>query len=263
MHRYQHQVPTSQTWSQRGISAVQLQYHRKLCPNHIQPDSKIQRAEFFETNDIDPSKVSGMWWIKPIGCRHACQTSAHLLLTLANANMANHLILHGTYFCNFCATIIKSKCDPLRCLKCQKYARHMAHDCLKPVDSCGTCGGAHHMTAYNNTDKKWCILCQSDTHSSWDRDCLTFNKKADEFDLCKMPSPTIPQMNYGHGWMLQSWKLTPHSYASPTPAQTPHQPPSRNPTRPGLAFLASPKLRWIAIPEFTQTKDETSLAPPF
>ena len=45
------------------------------------PDRKAQRAEFFETNNIDPSKVSGMHWIKPIGHRHVCQTSAHLMPT--------------------------------------------------------------------------------------------------------------------------------------------------------------------------------------
>ena len=57
------------------------------------------------------------------------------------------------------------------------------------------------MTAYINANKKWCVSCQSNTHSSWDRDCLIFNKKADEFDLHN-PDNTLPYYPADEPW---SW----------------------------------------------------------
>ena len=66
-----------------------------FVPITFNSDSETQRAKFFETNNINPSKVSDMRWIKPVECRHTCQTSAHLMLTLVDTNTANHLILHG------------------------------------------------------------------------------------------------------------------------------------------------------------------------
>jgi len=31
-------------------------------------------------------------------------------------------------------------------------------------------------------NKKWCVSCNSNNHSSWDRDCLTLARKIEEFD---------------------------------------------------------------------------------
>ena len=152
-----------------------------FIPTTFNPGNKQHLAEFHETNKTDRDTIVKMPWAKPIERRRAGQTVAHLLITVNDVNIANELILKGAIFCNYRATIEKCKRDPIRCLKCQKYARHMAHECTE-LNTCGMCRGAHMTNGCAEQNKKWCVACNSNTHLSWDRDCPTLAKKTEEFN---------------------------------------------------------------------------------
>jgi len=122
----------------------------------------------------------------------------------------DELILKGAFFCNYRATIEKCKCDPICCLKCQKFTSHMAHKCMEN-NKCGTCGGAHMMNGCTEQMKKWCISCNSNNHSSWDRDCLTLAKKIKEFDQ-RNPKNSLPFFP-----TVEPWTGTVHLLSRPYP----------------------------------------------
>ena len=140
----------------------------------------------------------------------------------------------------------------------------MAHDCLEPVDSCSTCGGAHRTTACNNADKKWCVSCQSDTHLSWDRDCPVFNKKADEFDL-RNPDNALPYYPADEPW---SWMDAPAPKTRTPPLRAPNPSSNFAPTvqrksyQTRLGFSGQPQARTDSDPRIHPDRRRNITSPP-
>ena len=236
-----------------------------FVPTTFDPEKESDLSEFAEANNLPREKIVRMRWIKPMSRRHDRQTSAHLLVTVRNADTANQLILHGARFCHYHANIVKSKRDPLRCLKCHKYAGHVAQDCLELNDVCGTCGGAHRTLKCDEKSKKWCVSCQTDSHTSWDRECQTFARKAEEFDA-RNPDNALPYFPSNEPW---TWMDLPAPAARRQDAHASSHSTNSNPKRPSvptnqqkafqslLSFPSQPQPRPSHAPQtqLTETQD--------
>ncbi|KAF8982346.1 hypothetical protein BDQ17DRAFT_1262245, partial [Cyathus striatus] len=59
---------------------------------------------------------------------------------------------------------------------------HIATICSQTKDTCATCGGEHRTKSCDERGKQWCVSCNSNTHSSWDRDCPSFQTKCANMD---------------------------------------------------------------------------------
>jgi len=105
-----------------------------------------------------------------------------LILTFSNPDVANRAKASGLVICNKRVSVSKYKKEPIRCLKCQGW-NHIASECIRKHDLCGTCSEEGHRTsACKATDKTFCISCEMDNHPSWARHCPTFIRKCKEFD---------------------------------------------------------------------------------
>ncbi|KAI0266288.1 hypothetical protein BGY98DRAFT_926574, partial [Russula aff. rugulosa BPL654] len=51
---------------------------------------------------------------------------------------------------------------------------HFAANCMEADNTCGTYGENHCTMQCKNSEKKHCVSCKSDTHTSWDRNCSEF-----------------------------------------------------------------------------------------
>jgi hypothetical protein len=91
------------------------------------------------------------------------------------------------------------KQEPSQCLKCRKWG-HFANKCLATKDTCGTCGGDHWTNACNETNKRYCAPCKSNSHASWDRQCPEFLKRCASFDESH-PENTLKYFPMDEPWI--------------------------------------------------------------
>ena len=97
----------------------------------------------------------------------------HCILTMLSVKTANIIIRDSFYIHGKKVYPSKLKKEPLWCLKCHGWG-HKASQCSAEVDTCGTCGNTHQTTVCKEEINKWCVSCQSPTHTSWDCQCPAF-----------------------------------------------------------------------------------------
>ena len=196
-------------------------------PIAINPDDSSHREEICEANDLEVNTITAAKWAKAVERRSPNQRTAHLLLTLNDADAANRAITNGLYICNRRCHIEKSKREPTRCLKCQGW-NHFAKDCVEEDDKCGNCAEHHRTTNCLSTARR-CVSCRTDDHASWSRECPTFLKKMGEYNS-RNPDNTMQFFPTADPW---SWFTTdkpsiPTAYrpkARPSPPPPPPPPP--------------------------------------
>ena len=130
-----------------------------------------------------------MRWAKPIQRRSPGQKTAHLILSVADANIANRAIANGLTICSRRVYVDKIRKEPTRCLKCQGW-NHFAAECTSETDKCSNCTEEHRTVNCPNPHRRACVLCKSDGHGSWSRECPTFLKKVEECN-CRNPENAL------------------------------------------------------------------------
>ncbi|KAF8817021.1 hypothetical protein BYT27DRAFT_6955985, partial [Phlegmacium glaucopus] len=146
-------------------------------PLHLNTSNSDHVAEIEEVNGMQNGDLIKIRWAKPPTRRRATQTCGHLVLTFSNPDAANRAKAGGLIICNKRVSVAKYKKEPIRCLKCQGW-NHVAAECIKKADICGTCGKDGHRTSDCLTpDKQHCVSCDVDGHPSWARSCPTFARK--------------------------------------------------------------------------------------
>ena len=196
-------------------------------PIAMNPESADHRTEICEANDLEPSTITSAKWAKAVERRSANLRTAHLILTLNNADTANRAITNGLLICNRRCHVERTKREPTRCLKCQGW-NHIARECTEEKDTCGNCAGPHR-TASCLTNEKRCVSCKSDDHASWSRSCPTFLRKSDEFNN-RNPDNSLQYFPTADSWTWSaSFKtvsaLAPKTQLSKTQqGKTPQQP---------------------------------------
>ncbi|KAF8256341.1 hypothetical protein EI94DRAFT_1505875, partial [Lactarius quietus] len=108
------------------------------------------------------------------------QTCTHAIFTITSATAANTLLKDGLYICNTHTFPKKLKYKPKQCMKCCKWG-HFAMECKAEADICGTCSEQHKTKDCKVEDKRYCLSCRSNTHASWDHNCLEFLRKCIEY----------------------------------------------------------------------------------
>jgi hypothetical protein len=143
-----------------------------------------------------------MKWVKDPSKRTPTQTTAHLLVSLANPTSANRLITEGVKVCNQRVSAFKDKKEPFTCSTCRNHG-HTAREkerCpmqkdLKegepPKYRCSYCPGNHESKTCTERDKTFCCNCNTHTHNSFDRRCPTFLKRCEEYNA-RCPENVLP-----------------------------------------------------------------------
>jgi hypothetical protein len=135
--------------------------------------------EIEETNNLRPNSITATRWIKPLNRRSSDQIFAHAIFSFADPKSANKAIAEQLVVCHKKLNVVKSKREPVRCMKCQQWG-HIASSCASPHDRCGSCGEQHRTSNCNNPGR-FCVPCGTDGHLSWDHTCPTFNAKSEEW----------------------------------------------------------------------------------
>jgi hypothetical protein len=170
-------------------------------PLSFDPSNPTHLREVEETNRLPTKAIKKARWIKP-DYRHAPgQSCAHAIFTINSTADANRLLKDGIYVCNARIFPKKLKYKPKQCMKCRKWG-HYAADCQAPTDTCRTCGGQHKTKDCTVANRRHCVSCRSDTHTSWDRNCPEFLRKCDEY------SGFHPENNLLYFPTDEDWTLT-------------------------------------------------------
>lgn len=167
-------------------------------PITISPEEASHWTEICEANGLEPTTIISAKWAKAVNRSSPNQRTAHLLLTFDNTDVANRAITNGLSICNKHCHVERTKCEPIRCLKCQGW-NHYAKDCMEEKDTCGNCAGTHRTSICLATEKS-CVSCKSNEHVSWSRTCLVFLQKINEFNARNPACYSFsPQLTPGHG----------------------------------------------------------------
>ncbi|KAF8805473.1 hypothetical protein BYT27DRAFT_7104439, partial [Phlegmacium glaucopus] len=207
-------------------------------PLHLNTSNPIHFSEIEEINGMQKGDLLKIRWAKPPIRRTDKQTCSHLILTFSNPDAANRAKAKGLIICNKKVSAAKYKKEPIHCLKCQGW-NHVASECIRKDDICGTCGNEGHRTSdCMNRDRHRCVSCGTDDHPSWARHCPTFLRKCREFDL-KHPENGLPFYPSQESWTWASEPpRTEHRSYPNTTDQVPIQP------RAGTQRLCQQQLRF-------------------
>ena len=190
----------------------------------INPEKEDHLSEICEANDLEPDTITSAKWAKAIDKRSPTQRTAHLLITLNNAEAANRAITNGITICNRRCHVERTKREPIRCLKCQGW-NHMAKECTEEKDSCGNCSGPHRTNSCLTQDKR-CVSCKTDDHASWSRTCPTFLRKTDEYNS-RNPDNLLQFFPTADPW---TWSANDKLSPKQTLSQPPRSQSSQTPT---------------------------------
>ena len=149
-------------------------------PITFDPNNAAHLREAEEVNRLPNGTIKKARWIKPEYRRMPGQACTHAIFTITSVAAANILLKDGIYIDNARTFPKKLKFEPKQCMKCRKWG-HFAANCRAETDTCGTCGGQHR-TSECTADKKYCVSCRTDAHSSWDRNCPEFIRKCVEYN---------------------------------------------------------------------------------
>ena len=166
-------------------------------PTDIDPEVDSHRLEICEANGLDPTTIVSVKWAKAVDKRSPNQRTAHLLLSLDDANAANRAITNGLLICNKKCQVERTRKEPIRCLKCQGW-NHFARDCVTEKDICGNCAGPHR-TSSCRVNERSCVSCKANDHASWSRACPTFVKKIAEFNA-RNPDNSLQYFPTADAW---------------------------------------------------------------
>ena len=142
--------------------------------------------------------------MKPIQRRSPGQKTAHLILSLTDADTANRAIANGLVICNRRTRIEKVKKEPVRCLKCHGW-NHFAYECISTQDTCGNCAEKHRTSECHQPELKRCVSCNVEGHASWSRECPVFLRKVDECNYHN-PENLLPFIPAAEPW---TWTARP------------------------------------------------------
>ncbi|KIK20054.1 hypothetical protein PISMIDRAFT_84786, partial [Pisolithus microcarpus 441] len=150
-------------------------------------------------NDIPPHSLHLAWWVKNPEHHKPGQQVAHALLHTTSAPVANRLLRDGLYV--HCMKLFqkKDKKEPVCCAKCQHWG-HIACDCMAALDTCSGCGGPHRSTACDHPNCKFCVSCESSSHSSSSQECPELAKHSIALNT-KHPDNTLPYFPTAEPWM--------------------------------------------------------------
>ena len=87
-------------------------------------------------------------------------------------------------------------------MKCQGW-NHMAQDCQEEKSKCSNCAGEHKTTDCSHPHTKRCISCVTDDHASWSRECPTFLKRVEDFNM-RNPENLLPFFPTNDPW---TWSI--------------------------------------------------------
>ena len=161
------------TQSLGGNACIKDRLYNLLVPfvpitGNINNEHMLRDIE--KTNDIPANSITQMHWIKDPQKRGRNQCVAHTQMSLNSPKAANKLIRDSMYFDFGILRPYKDKKEPLCCLKCQHWG-HMAKNCTKTKDTCGTCASEHCHSKCNSYCTYYCMNCRSPSHSSSDKEC--------------------------------------------------------------------------------------------
>ncbi|KAF8964627.1 hypothetical protein BDZ97DRAFT_1626166, partial [Flammula alnicola] len=176
-------------------------------PTGIDPTNPEHRKEICETNDIDEDSISAICWVKPTDRRDKeYQSTAHMIITFTDVNVANRSIIAGLIICHRKVWVAKCKKELVRCMKCHGW-NHVAWECVAQTDTCGTCAGKEHWMKdcpdKKNKNKWRCVSCNTGGHASWSRECPVFKQKCEELDK-RTPENHLPFFPAAEPWTWSS-----------------------------------------------------------
>lgn len=144
------------------------------APVYLQPDNPRDLRDLESTNGWNRNELVAAHWIKPVDKRRQGQQHAHLILKFSTPQRANAAIMNGMAVDGRHLPVEKLRKEARRCLRCQVIEPgHLARDCKRDIDICGTCG-QDHATRECNTGMLHCVNCDADGHASWSRTCPAF-----------------------------------------------------------------------------------------
>ena len=154
-----------------------------------------------------------MRWAKPIHRRNPEQRTAHLILTFSNADAANRAITNGLYICGRRCHVERVKREPTRCLKCQGW-NHFAKECVEEDDKCGNCTKNHRTGDCPTPDARSCVLCKTNGHANWSRECPAFIRKLNDLND-RNPENALQYIPTADPW---TWTANAQTIPQPQPA---------------------------------------------
>jgi hypothetical protein len=107
-------------------------------------ENRMHHREIREVNGLKDHSIWKVRWIKLVARRCMGQMHAYAVLTVLSAEYTNTLIRDGLIVCGIRVRPEKQKMEPIQCMKCRKWG-HFSGECTASDDTCGTCGGEHHM----------------------------------------------------------------------------------------------------------------------
>ncbi|KAI0045995.1 hypothetical protein FA95DRAFT_1473405, partial [Auriscalpium vulgare] len=142
-------------------------------------DAEYRRIE--EDSGLRTGEIASTRWLKPIARRTSEQKVALVLVKFHSEKAANNAISTGLIMAGKRVKGRRLLAEPRRCLKCQRFGRHIAAQCKAEHDTCGTCGGNHLTkdcdTPSEQTQDHWCVSCDTHGHASWSRACPSFERE--------------------------------------------------------------------------------------
>jgi hypothetical protein len=153
----EHEIAFTESFS-RGSHIRQWTYNLIVprVPIIFEPTNKSHLRELEEANNLTDYTICRARWTKLIERRRVGQMHAYTIITIISAEHANILIRDGLNICETRVRPTKQKTEPIQCMKC-RYWGHFTGDCPAREDTCGTCGGNHHTSTYQNRAKLWCV----------------------------------------------------------------------------------------------------------
>jgi hypothetical protein len=144
-------------------------------------------------------------------------------------------------------------------MKCRKWG-HFANACTADMDTCGTCGGMYRTKDCSSKEKIHCVSCNSNTHASWDCNCLEFTRH------CRQYNENYPENSLTYFPTHEDWTLTlqpskiPYEEKFPSRYSVSMLPPPRqnthNPAPKGTGMGRQHRQRPIRLPQGQSTIDK-------
>jgi hypothetical protein len=246
---------TFQSHLHKSTSIKPRLYHAivQFVPLTLRPENPTDLRKIEESNDLEAGTITKARWIKPISRRKPSQTCGHLICSFSTAKSANETLANGLFICQKKVYAKKCKKEPLRCLKCHGW-NHMASECTKIQDSCGTCAHNHRTAECTNHERPRCIPCNTDSHSSWDRSCPTFPRKCGELNE-GMEENQMPYYPTREPWtQVREPPKTNYTSQPPRPARAEDNRRPGNLTQTTLTFQSGEQRTRVAQP--TEQQEE-------
>jgi hypothetical protein len=154
-------------------------------------DNEEHLSELREENCWEKNMMIKARWAKAIENRKPGQAHAHLILTFADRDETNALLLKRGFisYHGLRIGIEKDRRIPMRCARCQMFS-HIAKDCSRGL-ICGKCSLPDHDSQNCVSDTSRCATCKQDGHEAYSNTCPTFQRKMKDYNT-RTPENTLP-----------------------------------------------------------------------